>query len=310
MGPGEQDLDLDAPIGRGAEASADLGVGHEVGGGDADASDRELDERAKEDVDVAPARLGRSPDALHHRRTRLRLLREGVDVTEELGCRLAPVVEERGAEAVDRGAVEPKVGVPPLALVPGVTGPLVGDAHPAREGHLLVHDEHLAVGAVVHLQGAEPVQWPEPADVDLGVGHVVEEPAVHGARPERVEQDSHADPCPRPGTQPSGQLLADLALPIDEGQEVDGALGGVDGLEHRREDLVAVAQDLDAVAFRGRCSQDALEVPAEPPDLSLLVARFDRRRRTVPVLDPAHLVRAPCISAPPDGTAQGPGPAS
>ena len=38
---------------------------------------------------------------------------------------------------------------------------------------------------------------------------------------------------------------------IDEGQKVDGPPGSGDAIEHRREDLPAVAQDLHRVALRG-----------------------------------------------------------
>ena len=56
---------------------------------------------------------------------------------------LDPVVEERGAEAVDGRALEAEVGVPPLVLVAGVADPLVGDADAARESGRFVDDHTL-----------------------------------------------------------------------------------------------------------------------------------------------------------------------
>ena len=56
-----------------------------------------------------------------------------------------------------------------------------------------------------------------------------------------------------------GQLGTDRPLPVDERQEVDGGGSGGDGLEHGREDAVAVAQDVDGVALGGRHAEQALE---------------------------------------------------
>jgi hypothetical protein len=71
----------------------------------------------------------------------------------------------------------------------------------------------------------------------------------------------HADPNARqrPLGQRLGEARADLASPVDEGQEVDRVLRPGDGLEHRREDLVAVAEDVDAVPLGRRDPEDPLE---------------------------------------------------
>ena len=124
----------------------------------------QLQQRAEQRGDVAPAGLRRAAHALHDRVARLRLVGEAVDaVVEELGVGLGPVVEERGPQPVDRRALDAEVGVAPLVLVAGVALPLVGDADAAGEADRLVDDQHLAVGAVVELARAEPAQRPEPA---------------------------------------------------------------------------------------------------------------------------------------------------
>ena len=131
---------------------------------------RELQQRQEQHVDVAPARLRRAADALHDGVARLGLFGEAVDLlVEEHGVGLGPVVEERGAQAVDRRARQPEVGVAPLVLVAGVALPLVGDADAAGEGDRLVDDHHLAVGAVVDLGRPEAAQRPEPAHLHAGV---------------------------------------------------------------------------------------------------------------------------------------------
>ena len=112
----------------------------------------ELEQRPEEVVDVAPAGLRRAAHALDDRVAGRGLLGEPVDVGEELGVVLGPVVEEGGPEPVDGRPPDAEVGVPPLVLVPGVALPHVGDADPAGEADPSSTIEHLAVGPVVDLR--------------------------------------------------------------------------------------------------------------------------------------------------------------
>ena len=57
----------------------------------------------------------------------------------------------------------------------------------------------------------------------------------------------------------SARRLADVALPVDEGEEVDRVLGGLDRVEHGGEDLVAVAKHVDPVALGRGDAEDPLE---------------------------------------------------
>ena len=82
--------------------------------------------------------------------------------------------------------------------------------------------------------------------------------------PQASSSTPDADPRLGPVAQVAAELLADLAGPVDEGEEVDRVLGLVDGLEHRREDLVPVAEDLHAVALRGRDPEHPLEGATDP----------------------------------------------
>jgi hypothetical protein len=151
------------------------------------------------------------------------------------------------------------VGVAPLALVPRVAVPLVGDAHTAGEPGLLVDDHDLAMGPVVRLGGPEPMQRSEPPDANTRVVHHVDQGAVEPMGAPGIQE--HADPNARQG--PLGQRLgegrADLASPVDEGQKVDRVLRPGDGLEHRGEDLVAVAEDVDATPLGRRDPEDPFE---------------------------------------------------
>ncbi len=99
--------------------------------------------------------LRRAADAHGRGRALLRLIGEMVEGgIEQHGIGLGPVVEERGPETIDGGTADAEVCVTPLVLVPRVAVPLVGDADAAGEPGALVHDEHLAVSAVVHRRRA------------------------------------------------------------------------------------------------------------------------------------------------------------
>ena len=211
---GQQDVDLDPPFAGGAEAVRQLLVGDEVGRGDPDTLLRQLEQRPEHRRHVAPARLGGAPDALDHGGPGLGLIREAVDrLVEELGLRLGPVVQERGAQAVHGRTLDAEVGIAPLRLVAGIAPPAVGDADTPGEADRLVGDEHLAMRAMVHLTQAQAVERAEPVDLGPGALHAVDHRLVHGVRAPGVEE--HADAHTGAGAfgEMVAHLLADLAGP-------------------------------------------------------------------------------------------------
>ena len=216
----------------------------------------ELQQRAEQRGDVAPAR---SPTRRARTARRLRPAcgwsgKRSTPSSNSTGSVSAQLSRNAARSPSTAGPVDAEVGVAPLVLVAGVALPLVGDADAAGEADRLVDDQHLAVGAVVHLSRAG-------AGAAAGTSARARRPASMlvderrgpwGGRPRRRAARAPARP-PRPGRRAaSANSRADLALPVDEGQEVDRVLGVVDRVEHRREDLVAVAQDVDAVALGRR----------------------------------------------------------
>ena len=95
--PRQEDLDAHAALHGVRQAIGEVVVGHEVGGRDAHPFRRQLHQRPEEGSDVAPSRLRSPAYALSTCVTGLRLMGEAVDVVEEDGVGLDPVVEERGA---------------------------------------------------------------------------------------------------------------------------------------------------------------------------------------------------------------------
>jgi hypothetical protein len=100
---------------------------------------------------------------------------------------LDPVGEEGTLEALHGRALEAEVRVTPLGGVSGVTRPLGGDPHPAREGHLAVADEDLAMCPVVGVP-QPPGEGVELLDGDAGAAHLGDEVVVHLSGAHRVEE--------------------------------------------------------------------------------------------------------------------------
>lgn len=140
------------------------------------------------------------------------------------------------------------MGIAPLFGVAGVALPLSGNPHATREGDAPVADQQFAVGAFVVCPKAESPERAKPDDLCAGIPHQPHQFGVHLGGADRIEQHAHTDPATgRPGER-MGEAARDSARPIDEGQKFDGLGGPLDGLQHRRENLHAIAQYLDAVA--------------------------------------------------------------
>ena len=60
-----------------------------------------------------------------------------------------------------------------------------------------------------------------------------------------------------------GEFLADRARPVDIGFEGDGFFGRADRVQHGREDLVAIEQDLDFIPFEDGWAEQDPERAAE-----------------------------------------------
>ena len=170
---------------------------------------------------------------------------------------LGPVVEEGRPQAIHARTFDAEVGVAPLVGIPRVALPQVRDPDAAGEADGLVDDEHLAVRAMVDLAEPEAPERAEPAHLNPGILHVVDQAPLDRPRAPGVEEDRTRTPAERAAS--LREPRSDLALPVDEGEEVDGVLGRLDRLEHRGEDLVTVAEDVDAIALGRGHADDPLE---------------------------------------------------
>ena len=175
---------------------------------------------------------------------------------------VGPVVEERTQQAGDRRPAHRQVRVTPLRFVAGVAGPFLRDSHAAAESDRVVAHQDLAMRAPVRLGDLGHLlveERPEPTDITPGFGHLVDQRLVDLAGADGVEQDPHPTPPTCRVSKFLGKGDGDVARPVHERDEVDRPCGISDRGEHRREDLVAVAQDLDLVAERGRNAEETVQ---------------------------------------------------
>ena len=138
--------------------------------------------------------------------------------------------------------------IAPVLGVLRVPAPLVADPDAAGEADVAVDDQQLAMGAVVHAIEVVPAQGMELAHLHPGVAHLLELLLLHLVAADPVQQDVDLDAGAGPLGQGLGEVVADLARPVDVGLEIDGVLRAADRLEHRGEDLVPVLQRREAVA--------------------------------------------------------------
>ena len=113
-----------------------------------------------------------------------------------------------------------------------------------------VDDENLAVRAVVDFFDRIPGRRIEFGDVATRLAQPVEVLLLHRAGADRIDDEVDQHTAPRRALERVGELVRDFTGIVDVGLEADSTTGGVDGLEHRGENLVAVGQDVEVVAAR------------------------------------------------------------
>jgi hypothetical protein len=165
---------------------------------------------------------------------------------QDLAARVGPVLAEDRLHLRRDGAGGAHHDVAPLVRVAGVAQPLVGDAEAAGEADPAVHHQDLAVRPAADLVEAPQPDGVEHVGLDPRLLQAVEQRAGPEA-PGAVHQHPHLDPPPRGVDQRRGDDAARLVVLEDVGLEVDRLPGVADRLGERREDGVAVVEDLGAV---------------------------------------------------------------
>ena len=174
--------------------------------------------------------------------------RKQVGADERLAGGLDPVLGEDPLQRPHRRALDPRMGVAPVVGAVGVAGPLVRDSHPAGKANPAVDDQHPAVAAVRHPAQQVRLRRAEADDVGAALAQLADQTGSHLRGADGIEQHPAGDPGPRPLEHRLGDLVGDLAAPVDVGLEVDRLLGAADRLEDRGEDLLSVEQHLHPVA--------------------------------------------------------------
>ena len=182
---------------------------------------------------------------------------------QDLAGGLDPVVHERRLHLRNRGPFDAVVRVAPVLRRFGVAIPVVGDTDAAGEADLAVHDQELAVRAVVHAREVVPAKWMVVLYLDTRGYHAVDEAGLHFLAADPVDQDMDRDAGLRALGQGIDECAADLARPVDVRLEADGLLRALDGGEHRGKYLGAVLEVRDAVAVADRRPEQGAELVQE-----------------------------------------------
>ena len=138
--------------------------------------------------------------------------------------------------------------VAPVIGVLRVSEPEVGHAHTAGEPDFPVDDENLPMRPVVQLLEGVPMRRVEVDDVAASLTEALDVILVHLARADGVDDDPDVDAARRGALERVGEPVGDLAFLVDVGLEAHAMARAVDGLEHRREHLIAVDEHVVLVA--------------------------------------------------------------
>ena len=241
----------------------------EVGTGDPHPVHREGQQAVHRQRQVVPPRLRRRADRLDRDVAGGGAHREPVTLIEQRIGRLEPVAQKRRVDAVNRGSAHPVVRLAPFVGGPGIAGPLLPDADPAGERDLLIAHQGAAVRAQVDVPDLVGPVRPEEVEQHAGMSHLCGQRAVEPTTAEAVDHHAHPHAGLRPLGQGVGERLRDRPAPPRVGQQVDRSRRLPDRVEHRGEDLVAVAQDVDLVAVSRGDAREPLEHPKVPAGLGV-----------------------------------------
>ena len=256
MLPRKKDADAHVALASGEECRQHQVVGHEVRGLEIDAGPSGRNRHQVHQVHAFAATGRRRNEHLGVHVAGRSQRRKVVAAVQYFARDLDPVVVERGLDLRDDRTFDLEVHVAPMVRVLRMALPLVGDADAACEADRAVDDQQLAVRTVVQAAEVVPLEWPVHPDLDAGLPQLLQERVLDLDAAGPVDHDFDCDACLRSLRKGVGKLPPDIARPVDVGLEVDGLPGGPDCREHRREDLVAVLQVPDLVAWHdGRPEQ-------------------------------------------------------
>ena len=265
---GEDDIDLHAPSRRNAEGAEDRGVGNEIGRSDADVPGGGR-EPAEDDLGhVLEVLVGAVGDAA---RSDVILgafdLREPKIAAEGLASGKVPVDGEDLHQVGDDGTHELEVGALDRKSRLQFEAMALADIRPAGETGFAVDDEDLAVVAEVGvIEQAQASCGEEGAHIEAFGAETVHHARLAVSRAHEVNEDAHFDASVPGGLQALQELLTRLVAVENVAEEGDGHFSPVDGIEHGRISLVAVAQEGDGIARENGFSRDVFPQLGEAPE--------------------------------------------
>src|SRR5437773_12120189 len=105
------------------------------------------------------------------------------------------------------------------------------------------------MGAMVEARQRVPAQRVIPLEIDAVAAEKIDQVLRHRRGADGVEDHFDRHTCARALGKRFGELASDVTIPVNVELEIDRPLRGANRGEHRREDLYAVAQNLDAISM-------------------------------------------------------------
>jgi hypothetical protein len=143
---------------------------------------------------------------------------------------LRQILIERCFQIADGSALDAELGVAPVILVLSVALPVIGDADAARECQAPVDYEYLPMIAVARLLQRIPAERMEAPDAASRFFQPLQLLAWNGC-PVRVDDDVDIDSPPTRRDHGCRELLGNVAVIVDVGEEIDPAFGGANSID-------------------------------------------------------------------------------
>ena len=234
-------------------------VGHEVGSGDVDALRGAFNQRLKQD----PGSRRTLARSAAHEQTAAAVPRfrawEVVRTGNHFTGLFQPVFRKDGVQAGGRGALQTQDGIAPRKPLLILQHPVVGESGSSDESGPSIHHEHLAMRPVIHFGPVFPIQRMVPADMPAGRGEGTQVLPVRAPVSNRIDNQPHLNPGPRPVAKHLDELPRHFAFEKFIGFQVYRALGCFCRLQFGGVEPLAVIEHGDSRSAANRRIRNSRE---------------------------------------------------
>src|SRR5712692_4217151 len=258
-GARQQQYDPYAAGSRAEQRLSDRLVGHEVGIGKIDRPPCGGNREEVHRVHGEAAASGRAADDLRPYLAATLLARKVPRAAQGAPGGLQPVLDERGLQIGDRVAFDADVGLSPVSLATPIAHPLRAGAGAPREPDVSVDHQNATMIAIVDLADRRHIYGMEGGHLAPGLGQAVSKLGGHAQRSDPIHEHVAADARPTTLAHGLDEGAGGRARLVEVLRVSERCLRRANGLGLSREDLLAVEEQVDAVAPADRRRRVRLE---------------------------------------------------